>query len=313
VADQGPYRGASYLGTDLRGPVLSATQAQAGGVSAVSHTPSVHLALLGQLALALVAVPHAEAQDATVTVTDLTVDDQPPPEPYRSMMDGALGPHVAPVTECYRARLATRPGIAGWLRLRLWVSARQVIRVTNEESTLGDPELETCAMARVHEVTLPPDAPMGGARVRFVLRFATTTRAAAAPVAAPVPASAEQVSAHGELASPPSGGARSTGAGWSPPLTADVGIDRARGPLGAAQLLVALRGLDLSPCGAHGGSFSLRLSIRPDGAVRARPIGGTRDAAARRCLVAALESRGLGPQPGTTRAEVTIRFLDPGL
>ena len=122
------------------------------------------------LALFALAALASPALAQTVTVHDLTVNGDPPPDEYRTVLNAAIETSVVPIRACYARELATHPGLHGDLRLRLWVSARQVIRVTPETS-VGDTALETCAHDRVHEFTLPPQAPEGGAQVRFTMTF----------------------------------------------------------------------------------------------------------------------------------------------
>lgn len=125
--------------------------------------------------------PAPEPAPATTTVTarvsveDLTVDERRPPSFYVTMMQGAVREPLEGVLECYRARLADAPTVGGDLRLRMWVSARRVIRVTPEQD-LADAELQTCAVARIRTLTLPSSAPRAGASVRLTLRFATGPR-----------------------------------------------------------------------------------------------------------------------------------------
>jgi hypothetical protein len=143
---------------------------------------SIALALARTAALAWTAAlaqPAVLAAQETprVQVTDFTVDGNPPPAAYRDLLANAIRPTLSQVEQCYERRLSVSPQVRGDYRLRLWVSARQVIRAT-PESSVGDRELEECARAAIRQFTLPPQAPEGGATVRFVVRF---TRRCAGP------------------------------------------------------------------------------------------------------------------------------------
>jgi hypothetical protein len=253
------------------------------------------------LAIALSAAP-ARAQDASchVALSELTVDDQAPPDQYRDMLSEAIRPHIDPVLECYRASAVRDPRIQGILRLRLWVSARQVIRATPEESTLGDAELEQCATARIREFRLPPSAPEGGARVRFVLRFwregaaapgstssTTTSTSTTAPIAPAVIAPL-------------------------PPPAFQTTVTAIRGGLSSTAVAVAIDTLALRPCQPGAGTAIVRLTIRPDGTARASAAGGTiRDRAALRCIRDAIQAGRMPAATTATRATATITFAPP--
>ena len=103
-------------------------------------------AVLAALVASLPSVGHAQAT-ASVSIAGLTVDGDPPPGEYRELMRTALQPTLRPVLECYQDVLRTTPTRQGSLRLRLWVSAREVIRATEEASTLGDDAFDECAAA----------------------------------------------------------------------------------------------------------------------------------------------------------------------
>ena len=121
------------------------------------------------LSFAFASSSHAQTTPR-VQVVDFTVDGDPPPDEYRQMLADGIRPTLGEVERCYNTRLAANPRLQGDYRLRLWVSARQVIRAT-AETTLGDATLEECARAAIRQFTLPPQAPDGGATVRFVVRF----------------------------------------------------------------------------------------------------------------------------------------------
>lgn len=110
-----------------------------------------------------------------VSVQDVTVDGRRPPEDFNEMVRGAIDEPMDAVLACYREAAARDPATRGDLRLRLWVSAQEVIRVTREQH-LADQALEDCAVERIYETELPPDAPRSGVSVRFLLRFAQGPR-----------------------------------------------------------------------------------------------------------------------------------------
>lgn len=108
------------------------------------------------------------------------MDGRRAPESFHEMLSEAVGNALTPILDCYRHRLAERPDLTGDLRLRLWVSARQVIRATPEQE-LSDEALQTCATGHVRRVRLPPAAPGAGAAVRLLLRFALGPRTTEPP------------------------------------------------------------------------------------------------------------------------------------
>lgn len=241
------------------------------------------------VALALALPGLASAQ--TITVHDITIDDDPPPEDYRAMLDAAIAAHLAPIRECYVRELATHPGLGGDLRLRLWVSARQVIRVT-PESSIGDAALETCAHDRVHEFTLPPQAPEGGARVRFVMTFVP---GAAAPT--PPPSTPPIIT---PMAHPP-----------APPPTVHpptIALDRLRGALSEEALTFVLGHERFAQCTTtQAGSLPINVAIDRRGHARASAGRSTlRDAAYRTCVLAAIEAAQFPTASANTRVRVTI-------
>ena len=278
----------------------------------------------------------ARAQDdhtAHVSLTDLTVDGDPPPERYRDLLATAVRPTVDPVLQCYRDRLRVRPGLEGNLRLRLWVSARRVIRATPEES-LPDAELQACAIQHVRTFTLPPEAPEGGATVRFVLRFTTSGEPAAA---APSPAPGTSATAPGastapagsaapreptlseraaELAAtlPPEMRARAmellrAGQGQAAPIRFDTATGGERTP---ASLAAATPAQTFAACMTVSGDVQLRVTIAADGGIRTSRAGGTvRDRRAITCVHRALQAVRVPAAPAATRATATVTLSAP--
>ncbi|MFO0686171.1 MAG: hypothetical protein U0234_29180 [Sandaracinus sp.] len=251
------------------------------------------IACLGQSSTAL-------AQ--TITVHDLTVDGDPPPDEYRAMLDAAIARSVVPIRACYETSLRTHAGLRGDLPMRLWVSARQVIRVTLE-SHVGDTTLETCAHDRVHEFTLPPQAPEGGAAVHFVMTFtpgATTT-------APPPPTTSIMTPV------PPSSGTTTpttTPAPTTPPAppAVTVAVDRVRGALSQEALayVYAHAGFEQCTTTQHG-TVPVTVSVTAAGRARATAGRGTlRDAAYRRCIEQHVAAATHPTASASTRLRVTI-------
>lgn len=135
---------------------------------------------VGTLSMSIAPTSAAAQTSTRVAVTDLEIDGSPPPEGYRPMLTQAIQPTIGEIERCYDTALRTRPTLGGALRLRLWVSGREVIRTTPETS-VGDTTLETCTRTAVRAFHLPPEAPGGGVAVRFTVRFT----APPVPVATP--------------------------------------------------------------------------------------------------------------------------------
>ena len=268
-------------------------------------------ALLSALVLTLLA-PVAHAQTATgpeVLVDQLTVDDQVPPSQYQTLLDAAIAERVAPIRTCYERRLAARSGLAGEVRLRLWVSARQVIRATQESTTLADTELETCARDEVRRFTLPPQAPEGGAAVRFRISFRV-------PAGWAPRAGTSSSSTTGEAATVPT----------IPPVVTPLPegmvvplarvslswrVDSASGGLTAEELTASTLGQELGRCVAPTttavGELPLRLTIRRTGVTRYSTGRGTlRDRVMIRCLQTAVTAMRFEPRPRSTTARITV-------
>lgn len=138
----------------------------------VAPLPSIFLAPL-LLAVGCHRAPIEPVPSAThvVTATDITFDGAPPPEDFAETVREHTDALLAPIERCYVDRLRDRPALHGEHRLRVYVSAAQVIRVTTETSTLDDPPLEDCVKRSILAYELPPDAPRGGVSVRFRLTF----------------------------------------------------------------------------------------------------------------------------------------------
>lgn len=274
--------------------------------------PRLYIALA--LTIAIVAARTAHAQRAPTTtqvaLTEMTVDDQPPPDSYRGMIATGLQPTLEPILQCYRECLTRDPALAGTLRVRLWVSARQVIRATEERSTLGDDALDECARRRIYEFRLPDAAPDGGAMVRLTLHFSTAAGTPTLPagtfasVRGPMPARAAAPTVPAASAPPPP--PASPAAPPEPPR-AIVRVDTIRGALAADALAAAISPSAFDACPAAAGELPLSVRVAPDGRVSARATRGTiRDRAVIRCIVAALTAQRLPAGTGATRATLTV-------
>jgi hypothetical protein len=277
--------------------------------------------LVLSIALAPTAAPRtAHAQTPPrVELRDVTVDGQTPPESYRQMFAGAVDAAMAPIVRCYRDRIAAGSRAEGDLRLRLWVSARQVIRTTPEGDTLRDPELVTCSRARILEVRLPDSAPESGATVRFTLRY-SGARAAAASAGTGTGTQAGSAGSTtgpgtGTTTGPGPGTTTGSGAGTTtappPPAEApraEVRLDSIRGPLGGDLVLPVIPTTAFDACPAGTGSLPLTLTVTRRGTLTVTQRAGNtlRPYAARRCVLAAVRALSMPTSTGTTRARITI-------
>ncbi len=234
-----------------------------------------------------------------VRVDEFTVDGNPPPAEYRQILSDAIRPTIGSVEQCYDRRLAVNPRLGGDYRLRLWVSARQVIRATPETS-VGDTELEECARAAIRTFTLPPQAPEGGATVRFVVRFTPPPPGTVppAPVVTPPPAIAVAPIA------PPQPQIIT-----NPRVT--VRIESVRGALAAPSLQSTFPALGFDTCATgQTGEIPVNVSINGRGQIAASPGRGTlRDRNVMRCVERTLEALRAPTSSGRTRMRVVFTFV----
>lgn len=254
----------------------------------------------------------ARAQNtATASVAELTVDDQRPPDRYRDLLATGLQPTLRPVLQCYLDRLAQVPSAQGSLRLRLWVSARQVIRATEEASTLGDDAFDECARAAVRTFRLPDAAPEGGAAVRFTLYFSRNglaspplrapgevfaTADASIPVRAPTPATP-----------PPTPTPTPPPPAPEPAARAAIRVDSVRGGLEADAILAAIPPAAFDACPAGAGERALTLSISRTGTVRATAGRGTlRQRDVFQCVMRTVRAVRMPAARPATRATITV-------
>ncbi len=256
--------------------------------------------LFSSLLALLVLAPLASAHAQTITVHDLTVDGDPPPDEYRAMLDAAIARSVVPIRTCYETSLRTHAGLRGDLPMRLWVSARQVIRVTLE-SHVGDTTLETCAHDRVHEFTLPPQAPEGGAAVHFVMTFTPGATTSAPPpstsIMTPIPPTSGTTTTTTTTTTPP-----------PPPPAVTIAVDRVRGALSQEALAYVYARAGFEQCTtAQHGTVPVAVTVTAAGRARASVGRGTlRDAAYRRCIEQHVASATHPTASSSTRLRVTI-------
>lgn len=146
------------------------------------HERALAAALPAVLALWMLAAcsrpPLAPVVSAgeSVTASDLTFEGAPPPAEFADVVAEHTNAVLELAERCYADRLGARPVLAGELRLLVYVSAAQVIRVTTEDSTLDDTPLEDCVKEELLRYELPPGTPRSGVHVRFRLLFAPPRR-----------------------------------------------------------------------------------------------------------------------------------------
>ncbi|GAB4199722.1 MAG: hypothetical protein OHK0013_10090 [Sandaracinaceae bacterium] len=242
---------------------------------------------------------QAVAATERVRVEEFTVDGNPPPAEYRDLLANAIRPTLGAVERCYDQRLAANPRLGGDYRLRLWVSARQVIRAT-PESSVGDTQLEECARAAIRTFTLPPQAPEGGATVRFVVRF--TPPPSGTIVAAPTPAEPSVIMT--PIAPPP------------PPTVTNprvqVRIESIRGALAAPSLEQTFPALGFDACATGAtGEIPVAVAINARGQISASAGRGAtlRDRNVARCVVQRLEALTAPTSSGRTRLRAVFVFV----
>lgn len=284
------------------------------------------LALLLTLVTLACLVPAAAGAQGRVSIENLTIDGDPPPDEYRTVLANGLRPSLESIRDCYSTRLSARADIGGDYALRMWVSNREVIRIT-PESHVGDDALEECTRTAIYAFRLPPEAPAGGAWVRMTVRFVAP---APGTVLAP-PAAGSGTAPSPTPASPPaagsttgSGGTTGTGTMGSttvPGSLSDlmtalpggaslptVTIDSVSGAMERARFEGAIPVPALAVCAdGTAGSLPVRVSVDAAGAIRAR-AGRGMAAGVRRCVVSALQAMTLPAGSGPTRARLTVTF-----
>jgi len=262
-----------------------------------------HVASFLLLTLSLLAARAAHAQAPGPSPRwvwgGLPAPGGPRPSWYRRFLADPILLTIGSGGQCYDRRLAVNPRLGGDFRLRLWVSARQVIRAT-PESSVGDTELEECARAAIRTFTLPPQAPEGGATVRFVVRFTPPPAGTvpAAPVIAPPP-----VIAVAPIAPP------QPQIITNPRVT--VRIESLRGALAAPSLQSTFPALGFETCATgQTGEIPVNVAINSRGQVAASPGRGTlRDRNVMRCLERTVEALRAPTSSGRTRLRAVFTFV----
>ncbi len=259
----------------------------------------------------------ATAQSTTtspyVTIADFAVEDRPPPASMAHMLDDETRGVIHDLEACYATSLSARAGVSGELPMRLYVSAREVIRATPSPATFDDAALVQCTKQTLLRFRLPPEAPDGGAYATFRVRFTpppsgTTlscqgTRCSAVACGAmgqaccPGAACGEGVClATTHLCAPP------------PPPPVQVATTRARGALTADEVTAALSPAIFASCqGTASGTTTVSLAIAKNGSVRVTMGTGTlRDRTTRTCVRDALRTVTFPARERTTSARITL-------
>lgn len=279
----------------------------------------IALALFAWLSLP---ATRSDAQVQPVALSNLTVEDRDPPADLLRRFEDETDGVMTGLSVCYAQRLAAVAGLGGQWRLRLWVSAQQVIRVTPESGTFEDAELLQCVKQELLRFRLPPDAPRAGANVRFRLTFSPPA-AGQTLVCVERRCGAVACSASGQACCP--GAVCGDGLECRdalcqaplpppppPPPPIHVEVTRARGGMTLAELGAALPATLFERCSVGPtGDTAFSLTVLRTGVVRATRLSGSlRDRSARTCLRDALVALRLEPRTRTTYARVVVD-LDP--
>lgn len=247
----------------------------------------------------------AEAQ-GRVSIENLTIDGDPPPDEYREVLAAGLRPSLLTISSCYAATLAADPTVQGDYMLRMWVSAREVIRIT-PESDLGNDTLELCTRQAIYAFHLPPEVPAGGAWVRMTIRFVGPppgTMATPPPPAATPPATTPPTSS----ITPPTAPVTSELLTLLPAGAPTVRIDSISGALERGRFEGAMPVPALAACAdGTAGSLPVRITVTAAGRVRAR-AGRGMSSTVRNCVVEALRAVAAPTSSGSTSVRVTVTF-----
>jgi hypothetical protein len=271
------------------------------------------LALLTALLVGSFGVASAARAQGRISIEELTIDGDPPPEAYRAMLVEGIRPSVERIRDAYGQRLAERPTLGGDYRLRMWISNHEVIRIT-PESSIGDETMERLTREAIYAFRLPDAAPTGGAWVRFVVRFTPPPPGSVPPAPAGGAPSASTPSTGaattGEAAAPAAGS--DTSAGMAAPRrtrTPTVRIDRISGALAESAIASVIPVPALASCIATPRTGTLRMTVAIDrrGRITATPGTGTfRHRASITCMERAIESLSPGAEAGPTRIRLTL-------
>lgn len=260
---------------------------------------------------------HAQTPTAFVAIRDLTVEGRDAPSDLRSALDDQTTGVMHAFDVCYAAAQGRRGDAAGEYGLRLWVSAQQVIRVTQESATITDTELYECVKQRLLEFHLPPDSPRAGVTVRFRLVFT----APAAGTAVTCSASSCSAVACGAMGAPCcavstcsagvclDGTCQTPPPPPAPPIT--VAVTRSRGGRTMEELAAAIPSATFGACvdsnTTFHGDVPFTVTVTTRGAVRATASRGTlRDRAAITCLRSALTHLALDRRARTTYGRIVV-------
>lgn len=274
--------------------------------------------LLGlALVLFLAGAARADAQSTTtssfVTIADFAVEDRPPPSSMAHMLDDETRGVIHDLEACYATSLAARAGVAGELPMRLYVSAREVIRATPSPATFDDAALVQCTKQTLLRFRLPPEAPDGGAYATFRVRFTPP------PSGTTLSCQGTRCSAVacGAMGQPCCAGA-SCGGGLCnaatlvcappPPPPVQVATTRARGALTADEVTAAIAPSLFASCqGTASGTTTVSLAIAKNGSVRVTMGSGSlRDRTTRTCLRDALRTVTFPTRTRTTSARLAL-------
>lgn len=277
----------------------------------------------------LVLTPCVVSAQGRISIEELTIDGDPPPDAYRAMLIEGIRPSVERIRDAYGRRLAERPGLGGDYRLRMWLSNREVIRIT-PESSIGDETMERLTREAIYAFRLPDAAPTGGAWVRFVVRFTPPPPGTVPPAGSGAPASSGGAASSGSTGSASTGGSTggastggaSTGVAGSgggsvavpvvPPAAArvpSVRVDRITGALAESAIATVVPVPALGTCIAtpRGGTLRMTVAIDRRGRVSATPAAGTfRHRASITCMERAIEGLMPGAEAGPTRIRMTL-------
>jgi len=276
--------------------------------------------IAGFVAFGAAFAPVAQAQTPTsfVAIHDLTVEGRDPPAYLRRTLDDNTTGVMRDFDVCYAARHALRADLAGEFSLRLWVSSRQVIRVTPEGDTVGDPELYTCVKTRLLAMTLPPDAPTAGATVRLRVQF---TAPAAGTIVRCVGRDCSAVRC-GAVGAPCCPANACSGAGLAcvdstcavppppppPPETATVTVSRVRGALTAEAVTALVPSSLFSTCitpeVTREGTYT--VTFARTGRVTVTTTRSMRPTTAQTCVRNVLRALTPGAQARSTTARIVV-------
>lgn len=123
------------------------------------------------------------APPTDVEIRNILVEGRDPGQTYRAQFDAAARGTIYELSQCYQTAQAN--GFRGGdYYARLWVSARQVIRVTQLRVT-GYVDLDQCTRATILRFQLPPETPASGVTVTLTVHYVPVVAPPSAPVSPP--------------------------------------------------------------------------------------------------------------------------------